>query len=360
MTVPSGKINYAGQPLASIHNPHQIQLKSGQSWLIPSGNYIFELPGQTVIQWFDYPSGLWRVLSSSGYSAAPYVIQSDGTNYRLLNTSGTLQGVDITAGGSLYTQATTTITVGAPSAPGVTAAVTPIIGGSLTFAVTTGGTGYINPWITIDTPEINGGVQGMCIGATATLTISAGVITGITTGFAGAGYVNAPNYTINDVPGGGSGAVITPTVVGSGTAGALTGALVTNPGSGYTGATLPTLTVVAGSGGGSGATATALMNYCLSSVTVAGTNTGYSGTPIAQSSLGIVQQLVMGEEVQPRPARVTFGLSAGIINSQVIEDAGSGFQSVPAMAQFVNAGSNATLTAVVGSRTNTVVYYEVG
>lgn len=351
--IPAGRISYPGQPIDSANSPQSVQLKSGQIWVIPQGNFIIRPGAQSAIQWFDTYAGLWRILQSS-LANAPIPVASDGTNFRVINTSGTIEGVTITNAGTNYVQATTAMTFAAPVAPGVTAIGTPIVGGNLSFAVTAGGTGYINPYILIDPPQLWGGVSGLCLPATANLTVSAGVITAVNIGFAGAGYVSVPNVTVVDAAGGGTGAVITPTVGGAGT---ITGAIITNPGSLYDGTHIPAVTFT---GAGASAAATALPNMALTSVTVAGTNTGYSGTPFGETSLGVVAASVMGEPKIAREAKVVFSLTAGAISGQTIEDPGSGFQSVPAFAQLVNAGSNATFTAVVGGVTNSTLYWQVG
>ena len=387
MTDPGSRINYPGQPLSSVNVPNSVRLASGATWLVPDGSFVLKLPPQTAVQWQDSNTGLWHILDAS-WSNHPIPISSDGSNYRVINLSGTILGATITNAGTLYAQATTTLTFAAPVAGGITAAATPIIGGSLSFTVATAGSGYTNPQLIVPPPQLLGGTPGLCIPAIAIPVLSAGVFSSITTNFAGAGYITAPGnvgtnaavpYTQTITPAQfqsnpqywldqpnliivdptGTGAYVTSAITnGTPLAGGLTGMIMTNNGALYDGTHIPAITVNT-TALGSGATATALPSLSLTSVTVGSGGTSYTGTPIGISSLG-APVAVFGESVLPRPARVTFGLSAGIINSTVIEDAGSGFQTVPAMGTLVNAGSGATFTPVVGGVANTLIYWQAG
>jgi FtsP/CotA-like multicopper oxidase with cupredoxin domain len=80
------------------------------------------------------------------------------------------------------------------------------------IAVTAGGTGYINPVVTIDGPLVTGR-GGVSTGAKATATVGAGgAITGITVTSLGSGYTAAPTVKITDAAAapviGGTGAVV--------------------------------------------------------------------------------------------------------------------------------------------------------
>lgn len=353
MTVPSAKISYSGQPLSSVNNPTIVSLKSGAIYTLPQGNFLVRIGAQSALQWYDQFSASWHILEA-GYCNMPIPVASDGTNFRVINLSGTIMGANITNAGSGYAQASTTVSFAAPSS-GITATGTPIIGGKLTMAVTAGGTGYTNPTLFVQDPQLCGGTTGLCLPAKASATISAGVITAVTVDFAGAGYVTAPTVTISDPAG--SGATITATVAGSGT---LTGIVMTNPGSGYTGTAIPAVTIT---GAGSAAAATALPNLALTSVTVGGTNTGYTASIVGLTSLGTINS-INGEPALPRSGRFIAAQSGGALGTPTIEDAGSGFQTVPLAKQVGNAtadGSvNATFVAVVGGVTNTLMFWQVG
>lgn len=382
-----GQIGYPGQ-IASVNTPQTVTLLSGGQFMIPDGSFMLKIPPQCVLQYDDDNSGLWRI-TDAGPSNHPIQVTSDGSNFRVLNISGTIMGIGAITAGSGYAQSNTTLTFAAPNAsnfPSVTATATPIIGGSLTFAVTLGGTGYTNPMIFIPQPASCGGTPELCIPANAHVaTLSAGVIATLATDFAGAGYITAPNpntitYTpaqfagltqqqlqnINSiiiVDPTGSGAVITATIAnGTPTSGGITGAIINNPGAGYDGTHIPAVTITT-TGAGTGASATALPNMSLTSITVGGTNTGYTATALLESSLGVVSA-IYDEPVLPRPARARAAQSGGVLGTPVIEDAGSGFQTVPLVKQVGNAtadGSvNATFVAVVGGVNNQLLYWQVG
>lgn len=362
----NGQIGYPGQVLGT-NTPQTVNLQSGAVFTVPDGSFVMKLGPQSVLQWFDSNSGLWRI-TDSGENNAPISIDSDGSNFRVMNISGTISGINITNAGSAY-KTGDTIAFGAPAAgtPSRTAKGTIIVGGSLTFAVTNGGTGYSNPMFIIQPPQLCGGVLGASLPAwLASCTLTSGVISAPTGGFAGAGYVQAPTVTVIDaVPSGvtpGSGAVITATVGGAGT---VTGCVMTDNGAGYDGTHIPSVTFTTATG--SSAAATALPSMALKSVTVGGTNTGYSASVIWETSEGSGAAAIAplnDEFVMPRVGRGTSTQSGGILAAPLIEDAGNGFQTVPLVKQVGNAtadGSvNATGTAVVGGVNNSLLLWQVG
>jgi hypothetical protein len=380
------QITYQGQPISTANQPQMVQLKSGEHFYFPVGWFLVKIPPQSVLQMLDANSGMWLDWDS-GQAAAPVPINSDGTNFRISNVSGTISGVTFTNAGTLYS-AGTTITFAAPVSGGVTATANAIVGGSLSLAIpagSTGGTGYVKPTIYIPPPQLCGGVVGSCLPATATLGFSAGVINSETMGFAGAGYVSAPGNAVQTVTPAqfqqnyqqyansnsmiiidpaGTGATIAATVGGAGT---LTGAVMTNGGSLYDGTHIPAVTITDPAGTGINAAATALPNMALTSVTLGGTNTGYSASVLGITSLGSGAAAIgtfNGQVAQPRRASFTCTESGGVLQAAIIEDAGIGFQTVPLAKQVGNAtadGSvNATFVAVVGGVTNTVYFWQVG
>ncbi|MDR6954120.1 phage tail sheath protein FI [Ancylobacter sp. 3268] len=107
-----------------------------------------------------------------------------------------------------------------------------------------GGTGYtVAPTVVIEAPP-TGGVQ-----ATATATVAAGAVTGITVTNPGSGYINPPAVSFS---GAGTGAVATAVLSGR-----LTGIVLTKNGYGY--AAAPTVVIGAPAAGGTQATATATL-----------------------------------------------------------------------------------------------------
>lgn len=385
-----GQIAYPGQAVGAANQPQTLNLQSGAIWQPTAGSYIAKIGPQSALQWKDINSGLWRTLDS-GPNNHPIPFTTDGTNFRVINKSGTIQGIGAITAGTLYNQANVTMTFGAPATgtPSITATCTPIVGGSLTFTQTTGGTGYVNPIFIVPPPQLLGGTAGLCIPATiASCTLTAGVISSPTGGFIGAGYVQAPgaatltitpaqyyaneqvynnNTNIVIVDPAGTGAVIT-CAIGNGTsaAGGITGCVMNNWGAGYDGTHIPTVTITA-NGAGSGASATALPSMALKSVTVGSTNTGYTSSVMAESSLtnGTTNvSNIFDETVLPRRAIATAAGLSSAIGTMLVEDAGADFQTVPLMKQVGNAtadGSvNATFTAVVGGVNNILLYWQVG
>lgn len=84
-------------------------------------------------------------------------------------------------------------------------ALTPISGAITTISVTDGGSGYVDPTVTIDEPDFPSGTLPFPNGnqATATATVVGGVITSINVTYGGAGYFQ-PAVTITDSAGSGA------------------------------------------------------------------------------------------------------------------------------------------------------------
>lgn len=366
MTDIGGTINYPGQP-AGINVPQTVNLQSGAVFIVPNGNFMMKLGPQSVVQWFDSNSGLWHT-TDAGPSSHPIMVFSDGTNFRVLNISGTISGINITNGGTGYVQGdTVTFTAPAAGTPSRTATGKMIIGGSLTYTVTSGGTGYSNPAFFIQPPHLCGGTPGLCLPAyLASCTLTGGVISAPTGGYTGSGYVTAPTVTVVDmVPTGvtpGTGAVITAAVAG---AGIWKGTVMTDNGAGYDGTHIPTLTF--SSVAGASAAGTVLPSMALKSVTIGGTNTGYTANAMVESSLGSggVAQVALNDEfVMPRPARADSLTGGSVLGAFTIQDAGNGFQTVPLLKQVGNGTADgsvtATFTAVVGGVNNSLLYWQIG
>jgi hypothetical protein len=346
-----------------------IGLAAGEVYYIPPGNYYFTLGNQTVIQYLDPINAVWRNIAWPGGSAS--VLSPDGYNYRMVNMSGVCQGALITAAGTTGTNGIgasatgTTVTFGAVPTNGVVATAYPIIGGKLLgLTVTAGGSAFVMPpRILIDPPPF-GGIQ-----ATATCTISGGIINTVTLQNPGAGYLNTPNVyivpafatypgvgqpinatppisiippgVINSIqppflagiafqpaPTSSSGAQITCTgLTGSGT---LTGIVMTNYGVGYTGLNIPTVLISGGTL--TGATATAIMSFCVTAVGTAGlAGSGYTIGAPWESSIGLVATTDGCNNIcGSRPARGTINSLTGFTTTAAtIEDPGYGLQKVP-------------------------------
>jgi hypothetical protein len=91
--------------------------------------------------------------------------------------------------------------------------VPPVNGPVTSYTVTTGGTGYTAPTVTVSAPDSPGGTATNPLGlqATATATVVGGVITAVHVAVAGSGYFQ-PVVTITDATG--TGAAVTANVAG--------------------------------------------------------------------------------------------------------------------------------------------------
>src|SRR6266853_3017996 len=135
----------------NIGVPGVVTLPSGGVWYPPSGTYLITTGSQTIVEWWDPTNAIWRQYAGPETLAQ---ISCDGTNYRLLNNSGTCVGGFITNAGSGGTngigpsQAGSTVTFAAPAAGGVTATAQGyvVVGGTVTApTVTQGGSGFLLP-----------------------------------------------------------------------------------------------------------------------------------------------------------------------------------------------------------------------
>lgn len=225
---------------------NQVELQAAQALMIPAGTWIVGATvGVAALQYKDPVTCQWTSFLPTG---APWTrtVRSDGFNYRVANTSGSITGATVSAPGTGYTAGSTVVT---PSAGNSTW--TAIVGGSLGAAtIVNGGSGYtIPPLVFVPSPPPCG------IAAVGRATLTAGVVTGITWDNPGAGYTFPPPIVIVPAPNDPAVGVIqnaTATVVLGG-AGGVTGVLLQNAGAAV--AAEPTLTIT---GTGTGAAATVL------------------------------------------------------------------------------------------------------
>jgi hypothetical protein len=177
-----------------------VTLPSGGVYVLPAGNYLVIVGSRSLLQWFDPVGAQWLQSSFTGTSPTP--ITSDGTNYRILNATGVVQGAAITAAGSGGTNGIGPIQTGtavgfSASPTGQTAEGYAIIGGSVPApTVVQGGSGFLVPPVVCCDPPPVGGIQ-----ATFVATIStAGVITTVTQVNPGAGYTSVPQFYVIPQP----------------------------------------------------------------------------------------------------------------------------------------------------------------
>ena len=178
-----------------------ITLASGGTFTITQGNWLVATGTNTRLQFMDPVNLTWRNMPAGINGAG---VSADGCNYRLINITGTVVSLAITAAGSGGTNgigfAQTGVAATIAAAPGggpYNATAYAIVGGSVAApTVTQGGSGFISvPLIVCDPPPL-GGIQ-----ATATATLSAaGVITTIVIDNPGAGYTASPQWYIFPEP----------------------------------------------------------------------------------------------------------------------------------------------------------------
>lgn len=142
------------------------------------------------------------------------------------------------------------------------------------------GSGYLSaPTITISAPTTTGGIQ-----ATATATVSGGVITAITLTNVGSGYSSKPTVTVSG--GSGSGAVLEAVMTEVPGTGSVKSIAVTAAGSGYT--VDPVVTISAPNiSGGIQATATASRTgSAINAIVITNPGSGYTEIPLVTITRG--------------------------------------------------------------------------
>ena len=347
-------------------NTNTISLGAGETFLLPSGTWWVAPGPYTFLQWYDPVGTQWKVRPTA--ATVPSLIQdSDGSNYRLANTTGCPVGAAITSGtctGSVNGIGAAINGVSCTPSSGASTWTTIIggaIGATITAATTTAntsvGSGYLYPPIVVIDAPPAGGLQ-----ATAVVTaLSTGTVlsTAIQIINQGAGYTTAPTMNFvndpRDTAGGGAVYVTTLTATGQ-----LTGLYPVNQGNPLTG--VPTLSFSIGS-----CQATAIMNF-----TVTAYATGTIGSSIANANITsntnlvavqtnpVVNPLHATGVTFPRPCRIAAGISTGtvLVAGQIVEDGGLGIQGVPnAIMSYTITSTTAVVPAVgalaVGGVTDT-------
>ncbi len=228
-----------------------VTLNSGQSQLIPCGDWIIMPGSYTVVEFYDPVGQAWRANGAAGSEAITFV-SSDGANYRLFNLSGTVMGGVVTNGGTANTakngiwaagsSSTTGViatTTAGSAAPAGTAQFNVIVGGAINTSVTVvaGGTGYVKPpLVTFANPPAGGLV------ATGYAVLTAGAVSSLTVTNQGAGYTSTPQVILTNTPGDiGSGASATCTIDTATNGGKIVAVTMADRGSGYT--AVPTVTI---------------------------------------------------------------------------------------------------------------------
>jgi len=330
---------------------NEVALGSGNTEVVPSGQWLVTTGLYTFVQFKDPITGIWRSLGQT-----PNInrfVNSDGVNVRLANLSGCALGAHITNVGSAYTSAPT-VTASAGSS-----AWTAIVGGAInsTITITTAGAGYSHKPILLIEPPPAGGVQ-----ATAVAAVTGGAISSVTVIDQGAGYTTAPGVTIVPDPRDTvtTKGVLTTALTGSGT---VTAIVCTDHGTPLT--SVPTLTI--SGGGGSSAAATVVMCFTATGFTITNAGVAYG------TSLPVLINVADGRITTAAGTVVNPSIGVGLLNPRngsaiVISEAGGTISATPTIqdgglyakvptAFFTSSNStvastNAVATVVVGGVTD--------
>jgi hypothetical protein len=324
-----------------------ITLAPGEAITVPSGDWLFNIGKYLTVQALDPVTGIWSPFTG-GANDNGY-LHSDGQNFRVANPTGCPIGAIVTAAGSGYVQASTTVNA---SAGGSTWQ--PIVGGalSLTTSITSAGSGYtIPPIVFIPAPQ-NPGVQ-----AAGYATIAAGTVSAVSITQQGAGYLTTPTIALLPSPYDpnlGSIVNATATVTTTG-AGQITAVLCTNSGAAQTFAAQPTLTIA---GVGTGATATPTLLWTATGASVTAGGAGYT-TATEVTSIGgrpaatpvWLNPLIEAQILTPRPAAMSVAVAGTSITSITTVYDGGLYAGTPTTLVLTNAVATtaATLVLTLGS-----------
>lgn len=308
-------------------------LEAGQVTLVPPGGWYVVLGRYLTLQQYDSITGTWRWMGDGGNGAK--LVQSDGVNTRIANTTGCTIGALITNAGTGYTSAPTCTP---SSGSSIWQAV---IGGAVntSITVTNGGSGYQYPPTVLFSAPPSPGIQ-----ATGYCTLSAGAVSTVTVTNQGAGYsagaptlsfINDPREGLNGTTVGSNAAAVAVTT-GAGT---MTGLLCLDHGTPLT--AVPTFSFAGGAG--SAAAATAIMDFTITGFSTA--NGGAAYTPLAATSaveISAVGGITAGTAIYTNPSTQTDILrrrrariyaptsTAGAITStgSIVDDGGR-YEAVP-------------------------------
>lgn len=238
------------------------------------GDIAFSAPVGRVLT----PGSVTKVIvdnPGSGYTQAPAVVFDSATAASassVVARSDQVAGITLVAGGSGYV-APVTVAIAAPAAGGVQATATATVSNGVITGVTitNQGSGYSSS----NPPAITFSGTGAAGTGAAAVAVIGSKVSGLQVTAGGSGYVTAPTVAL--VGGGGRDAAARAFI----TNGVVTSLQVTNPGTGYTSAP----TVVFSGGSGSGAQAQSLIGG-VSSIVVSGQGSGYLVPPRVVISAG--------------------------------------------------------------------------
>ena len=223
--------NNAGQQqqVNTTGGPITFDLESTKTQIIPAGNFMVQAGSYSNVQVWDNQSYLWRFLTP--FDNVPYIVSSDGTNYRVANTTGQVIGAVVTNKGTANTGVpngfygynyagsfvqivngvtTTGLTTGSSGTALLSATTTggttlnTWIGGAVTSvtytAGTTANTGFVVPPQLIVVPPASQGNQPF-LPCTLKAVLTGAASSSVVVVNQGAGYVAAPTILVVNAPG---------------------------------------------------------------------------------------------------------------------------------------------------------------
>ena len=335
---------------APIDCPQNVlTLAGGEALPLPAGDWYVDVGNYSFLQFLDPVTQTWRTIEANRGTMT--FVKSDGFNCRIANLLGCPVAGIVVAGGSLYVQASTTVT---PSTGNSTWQ--PIVGGMLSVvSVGTAGAGYgIAPLLMIPAPPYPG------VQATGFATLSSGSVSGVTLTNVGAGYtanptaVLVPNPADPNINSGITQASVTINLNTSTTLGtAIAALLCTNPGAPTT--TLPTLTVT-GAGSGASINAVTISTILTATVTAGGGYAnpsliiGYAGLPVGLPAY--TNPTIQMTAFRSRQASIQVVTTSITTTAGTIYDGGM-FAGVPSI-QVINTGITTTAAGVTITQGTTV------
>jgi len=316
-----------------LNGANTIDLPAASSWIIPAGTWLITPGRYTTVQYYDPVTLIWRAISSWNRYVS---VNSDGTNFRVANLTGSVLGAIITNAGSGYTSApTVTASAGGSTWQALINSSTTGFSISDTVTISSGGSGYTLPPIVLISPPAPGGIP-----ATAVAGLSGGAVNSITVTNNGAGYFSAPTIRLipNPLdPNNATGAIVTgAATTARGTSGAVAALRCTYGGTAVT--ALPTLSFAGG--GGASAAATVVGCFTVTSCTVgtvgaavpgtvAQINTVGGFTSTASVAAGYKNPAISNDLFTIRPGNIFATVAAGALNATGSIIDGGLFQSAP-------------------------------
>lgn len=271
-----------------VNGTNTISLGGGGMALINSGWQMVS-PGQySFIQIFDPIMQMWAFWSASD-NGSPSYVNSDGFNFRLVNPTGCVIGVNVNNGGAGYVQGTppaVTFSSGGAVAVavvgGALGAITLFSSSSLTVTSGAGANFTYPPIVSIQAPPAGG------VPATAVAILSGTQLNGVTPVTItnqGAGYITAPVVQIIANPADPATNIRAASVLATLTgATSVTAVMVTNYGNGTLGG-VPLCTIAAPTAG-TQATAQAIPALSTTAFTITQGGSGYGTSPTTVYSVG--------------------------------------------------------------------------